>query len=337
MRILIVSHGFPPHAQGGAEIYAHEHALAFARGGDQVLVLTRESNPTREEYSVREERRHGLTIAWVNNTFSRTASFADTYRNDGIRRVAASIIEGFAPDVAHVHHLTCLSTEIVRDLAAIGIPVFFTLHDYWLICHRGQLLDRQLNVCNGPEPSGCGACLGSAAGVGAGVYSARSALNTMERVLPSAVTRPLRAAGAFVAGIPPSRFALWRASLSLPVVTRRHPSLPVQVCRCIDVPEDAAIADRQLDGFRAGGRERVLQRRFRGREEERGAKRPGNGDRMSPLLLVDWNDHAVPPDARQNYVGHRAAGDERHVGRQDDEGIAGGRCQSSLNRREHPA
>ena len=212
MRILIVSHGFPPHAQGGAEIYAHEHALAFARGGDQVLVLTRESNPTREEYSVREERRHGLTIAWVNNTFSRTASFADTYRNDGIRRVAASIIEGFAPDVAHVHHLTCLSTEIVRDLAAIGIPVFFTLHDYWLICHRGQLLDRQLNVCNGPEPSGCGACLGSAAGVGAGVYSARSALNTMERVLPSAVTRPLRAAGAFVAGIPPSRFALWRAS-----------------------------------------------------------------------------------------------------------------------------
>ena len=31
MRILVVSHGFPPHAQGGAEIYAHEHALAFAR------------------------------------------------------------------------------------------------------------------------------------------------------------------------------------------------------------------------------------------------------------------------------------------------------------------
>ena len=116
------------------------------------------------------------TIAWVNNTFSRTTSFADTYRNDGVRRVAAPIIEGFAPDVAHVHHLTCLSTEIVRDLAAIGIPVFFTLHDYWLICHRGQLLDRQLNVCSGPEPSGCGACLGSAAGVGAGVYAARSVL-----------------------------------------------------------------------------------------------------------------------------------------------------------------
>ena len=201
MRILVVSHGFPPHAQGGAEIYAHEHALAFTRAGDKVLVLTRESNPAREEYSVREERRHGLTIAWINNTFSKTASFADTYRNAELRRVAASIIEGFAPDVAHLHHLTCLSTEIVRDLAAIGIPVFFTLHDYWLICHRGQLLDRQLNVCSGPEPSGCDSCLGSAAGVGARAYAARSALTTMERALPSAVTRPLRAAGAYVAGI----------------------------------------------------------------------------------------------------------------------------------------
>ena len=110
--------------------------------------------------------------------------------------MAAPIIEGFAPDVAHLHHLTCLSTKIVRDLAAIGVPVFFTLHDYWLICHRGQLLDRQLHVCDGPEPSGCGACLGSAGGVGAGVYAARSVLTKLERALPAAVARPLRAAGA---------------------------------------------------------------------------------------------------------------------------------------------
>ena len=189
MRILFVSHGFPPHAQGGAEIYAHEHALACARRGDKVLVVTRESNPAREEYSVREERRHGLTIAWVNNTFARTTSFADTYRNAGVRQVVRPIVEGFAPDVAHVHHLTCLSTEIVRDLAANSVPVFFTLHDYWLICHRGQLLNRQLNVCQGPEPAGCGSCLGPAAGVGEGVYAARSLLTTLERTLPGAVRR----------------------------------------------------------------------------------------------------------------------------------------------------
>ena len=40
-------------------------------------------------------------------------------------------------------------------LAARAIPCFVTLHDYWLICHRGQLLDVNYRVCAGPEPSGC--------------------------------------------------------------------------------------------------------------------------------------------------------------------------------------
>ena len=31
MRVLVVVHGFPPMAQGGAEIYAHEHATPADR------------------------------------------------------------------------------------------------------------------------------------------------------------------------------------------------------------------------------------------------------------------------------------------------------------------
>ena len=33
---------------------------------------------------------------------------------------------------------------------ARGFPSFYTLHDYWLMCHRGQLLDLELRVCDGP-------------------------------------------------------------------------------------------------------------------------------------------------------------------------------------------
>src|SRR5262245_29941809 len=53
MRILIVSHGFPPSAGGGAEIYANAHASELARGGDEVFVITREADARRPEYSVR--------------------------------------------------------------------------------------------------------------------------------------------------------------------------------------------------------------------------------------------------------------------------------------------
>lgn len=193
MRILVVVHGFPPFAQGGGEIYAHAHARALReQHGDEILVLTREQDPNRAEYDVRTEYRDGLRIVWVNNTFRRTRSFEETYRNDAIGAVASRVIDEFQPDVAHIHHLTCLSTTIVRSLAERRIPRFVTLHDYWLICHRGQLLDVDYRVCDGPEPSGCHACLGATGGAGTAGFLGAAALRVLERRLPATPARHLR-------------------------------------------------------------------------------------------------------------------------------------------------
>ena len=201
MRVLFVVHGFPPHAQGGAEIFAELQALTLCeRHGDTVLVLTREADPGRPEYDVRTEHRDGLTIAWVNNTFRQTRSFAETYDNPSVTRVATDLIEGFGPDVAHVHHLTCLSTGIVGALAQRGIPCLVTLHDYWLICHRGQLLDRDLRVCGGPEPAGCARCVDGAAGVGRTGFAVAAALRSLEH-RTGIPTRGLRRAAARVASV----------------------------------------------------------------------------------------------------------------------------------------
>src|SRR6187397_1503611 len=186
MRILIVAHGFPPFAAGGAEIYAHAEATALARGGDDVFVIAREADASRPEYSVRREQQGGVDVAWINNTWAAVSSFEASYRNDRIDAVAARLIEMFAPDVAHVHHLTCLSTLIVETLRARGVPVFITLHDYWLLCHRGQLLEVTLRVCLGPEPDGCGACLGGAATVPAAAYAARGLLSRIKSIVPAA-------------------------------------------------------------------------------------------------------------------------------------------------------
>src|SRR5205807_3498519 len=109
MRVLVVVHGFPPAAQGGSEIYAYEHARTLrARHGDEILVLTREQDPARDDYAVRRESRDGLSIAWVNNTFRSVRSFEESYRNPAIDKVASRLVAEFQPDVAHVHQLTCL-------------------------------------------------------------------------------------------------------------------------------------------------------------------------------------------------------------------------------------
>jgi len=199
MKVLEVVHGFPPLAQGGAEIYTRTHARALLEAGDEVVVLTREQDQGRDEYAVREEWRDGLRIVWVNNTFRHTRSFADTYRNEAIAAIARRLIGDWRPDVAHIHHLTCLSTTIVDALAERRIPSFLTLHDYWLMCHRGQLLDTSYRACDGPGVDGCASCLGAAGGAAPAAFAAASVVRELERRLPAEVGQHLRRASRHVA------------------------------------------------------------------------------------------------------------------------------------------
>ena len=195
-------HGFPPHAQGGSEVVAELQARTLQEQyGDSVFVLTREQDTTAPEYRVRLEQRGGMTIAWINNTFRSTRSFSETYDNDAITRAAENLIESFDPEIAHVHHLTCLSTGIVPLLTRRGTPCVLTLHDYWLLCHRGQLLDCDLERCPGPEPSGCNRCLGDTAGVGRSGFAVATAWRGLERATPPSAARVLQRTGRALARV----------------------------------------------------------------------------------------------------------------------------------------
>ena len=123
----------------------------------------------------------------MNNTFRNTRTFEETYRNDAIGAIASRLIDDFKPDVAHIHHLTGLSTTIVRSLAERRIPCFLTLHDYWLICHRGQLLDVDYRVCDGPPvPRAVSVRPAAPDAVG---FAGAAALRALERRLPAAPAR----------------------------------------------------------------------------------------------------------------------------------------------------
>ena len=155
MRVLQIVHGYPPFGQRGRRVVRRVGGdPASCQGGDVVAVLAREGVDDAPEFRVRQESRDGLTLFWINNTFRTTRSFEDTYVNAQITARASQVIDAARPDVAHIHHLTCLSTTIVDALARRGIPVVLTLHDYWLICHRGQLLDRHMQRCDGPGTEG---------------------------------------------------------------------------------------------------------------------------------------------------------------------------------------
>jgi GT2 family glycosyltransferase/glycosyltransferase involved in cell wall biosynthesis len=211
MRVLQIVHGFPPASNGGTEIYARDFAVALAQIPDtHVAVLTREAAASRPELVVREDRRDGLRLFHVNNSFQSCASFEESYTNPRLAAVATQVIDRVAPEVVHVQHLTCLSTGILDHLAARGIPIVMTLNDYWLICHRGQLFTADARRCAGPFDGGCDGCVPAGMLAGPGVYRAgrlaravpvpgaaaavRAAAKVIEAVTPAATTRAASAA-----------------------------------------------------------------------------------------------------------------------------------------------
>lgn len=184
MRVLMVVHGFPPWATGGTEVYASQLAGALARQGEDVVVLTREADPDRAEHEVRHELRDGIALLVVNNTFRVGRSFRDGYDHAAVTAAAAGVLDEVRPDVAHVHHLIGLSTGLVKELARRRIPTLMTLHDYWLMCHRGQLVDTRLQPCPGPR-TGCVACGGVEAAAGVAGYAGARVVRAVGRRLPA--------------------------------------------------------------------------------------------------------------------------------------------------------
>ncbi|HZB26342.1 MAG TPA: glycosyltransferase, partial [Vicinamibacterales bacterium] len=167
MRVLLVVHGFPPAASGGTELYVADFAHALAGvPGLAVSVLTREADASRPEYSVQvRTTAGGVRVFGINNTFQACTSFEESYTNPTLAATAREILDDVDPDVVHVQHLTCLSTDILRQTKAPGrreCAVVMTLNDYWLMCHRGQLLRPDGARCDGPFEGGCDACIPAA-------------------------------------------------------------------------------------------------------------------------------------------------------------------------------
>ena len=65
------------------------------------------------------------------------------------RRRLGALLRAFRPDVAHLQHIyRQLSPAVLDALAAHGVPVVQTVHDYWMVCpNRRMFLTRREEMC----------------------------------------------------------------------------------------------------------------------------------------------------------------------------------------------
>jgi glycosyltransferase involved in cell wall biosynthesis/MoaA/NifB/PqqE/SkfB family radical SAM enzyme len=160
MRILKVIHGYPMRYNAGSEVYSQTLCHALHRRGHEVHVFTREENPFASDHALRREPdpdNSGITLHLVNHPRSR-----DRYRTPGIDACFTEVLDQVRPHIVHIGHLNHLSTTLVREAAQRELPIVFTLHDYWLMCPRGQFMqmfpEDPLDLwaaCSGQEDRKC--------------------------------------------------------------------------------------------------------------------------------------------------------------------------------------
>lgn len=138
MHILKIIHGFPPLYNAGSEVYSKSIVKELSKK-HKVSVFTREENTYTPDFQIREEFvSENIGLYFVNNPQGK-----DGYRHKAIDDIFEELIIRLQPDVAHIGHLNHLSTGIVDVLKKNHIPIVFTLHDFWLMCPRGQFLTRK--------------------------------------------------------------------------------------------------------------------------------------------------------------------------------------------------
>ena len=159
MKVLLVIHGYPPRYNAGSEVYTQTLAQALAdRHG--VHVFTRQENAFLAEYAMQTEsdRADGrVTLRVINIGRGR-----DRYRHPEVDRRFGNLLDDLDPDVVHIGHLNHLSTSLVLEADRRNIPIMFTLHDYWLMCPRGQFIQMYPRdssdvwaLCDGQEDRKC--------------------------------------------------------------------------------------------------------------------------------------------------------------------------------------
>ena len=160
MKVLKVIHGYPPAYSAGCEVYSQTLCHELARQGHEVRVFTREELSGQTDVTLRDEPDEVVPAIIVRRV--NMANHKDRYMHAPLEAAFIRLLEEFRPDVVHFGHLNHLSMKLPSLASARNIPCIFTIHDFWLMCPRGQFIQMENSpegmtwpLCSGQESGKC--------------------------------------------------------------------------------------------------------------------------------------------------------------------------------------
>ncbi len=149
MRVLLVSHGYPPLGVAGVERLTAQLAGELTSRGHEVSVFTRQPGEKPATLGLRRELRESIPVTVVVGGGSTFGLFPghEAALEDAFERTLVEL----SPDVVVIAHLLNHSPGYVDIAQRWGIPVVLELHDFFMLCPRAHLQRRSGELCDGPE------------------------------------------------------------------------------------------------------------------------------------------------------------------------------------------
>jgi len=158
LKIGILSARYEP-AIGGVETHTRTLAAELVARGHRVFVLCLDDERSEPLFSMREELRDDVRVRRAAYAYQDHSALADLVRHSAAEEAVLAWVTECELDVVHVHHLTGFGAGVLSRLKERGVATVMTLHDYWMLCPRGQMLRPERELCEAPNDRTCGECL----------------------------------------------------------------------------------------------------------------------------------------------------------------------------------
>ncbi|MEO6323528.1 MAG: glycosyltransferase [Thermoanaerobaculia bacterium] len=157
-KVVHLVHGWPPFQQAGTELYA-SWLVQRQQSVHDVAVYARSADPSRADAEAAELLDGGVRVRLVANHFTaRDPRRRNALTDRALEQDFARFLESERPDLLHVHHLAGHAFSLVGVARRLGIPIVLQLQDWWFLCARVNLFDRDGRRCTGPAPGKCARC-----------------------------------------------------------------------------------------------------------------------------------------------------------------------------------
>lgn len=169
MKILFITHFFPPRHNAGTENYTFGLAKEAIRLGHAVEVLCAEDWQQGDGYwnGIHRDDYQDIPVNRINLNWQKANNpNLVLYQSETVNHWLRKYLQESSFDLVHVTSTYSLGVGILQEVRAAGIPLVLTLMDFWFLCPSVQLLRSDGAVCDGKTtPLECNACLMASSGL----------------------------------------------------------------------------------------------------------------------------------------------------------------------------